>query len=99
MSLRLAHKPEYGRAAISVQRAAELLDCSENTIRNMINDKQLQSLRLRGRIMRIFVDSIEDYQNENLKETKDTPSIKKSRNQLTANQREAELFLQNLGCI
>lgn len=99
MSVRHAANPEAIRASVTIQRAAALLDCAENTVRSMLKNGELHGFRLRGRVLRVYEDSVADYQLGNETEHKIKDSARKAPVRRSAEQREAENYLRQLGCL
>ena len=50
------------RPSARVARIAELLDCDEKQVRRLVDNGDLEGFRLGKRGLRVFLDSVADYQ-------------------------------------
>ena len=96
MPLQRAHQSETVRIAVTVQRAAAMLDCSDNTVRAMVKAGELEGFRLRGMRIRVYEDSIHAYKDGR----KITSSVEEKQARITGTkqQKEALNYLQSMGC-
>lgn len=66
------HEEMQGKRSTSVSPAAVLLPkdvaqrwgCSDRTVRNMVNDGRLPGLRIGGKLLRIRVEDVEEYERD-----------------------------------
>ena len=101
--VRLARPPaeveavEASRPSWRIKRVAATLDCDGHTVRDLVRDGQLEAHRIGKRGIRIFADSVREYQERSKLGIRGRPPAPSAPGYTSQSHREARAYLRKLG--